>query len=654
MKVQSTKELKALNEQLQREIEERKQIEEELQTQTHYLDERMKELSCLYGISHLVEKQGISLQDILQGTVDLIPASWQYPEITCARIVLDNLDLRSPNFRETIWKQVCSMTVHNEWIGTVEVYYLEEKPEIDEGPFLKEERSLIDAIAERLGRIVEHKRIEEALRQSETKYATLVEQALDGVLITQDGVHKFINQGYALITGYAVEEMEGMPFLDLVVPECKNAIADRYRRRLAGKELSISNASKIRCKDGTVKEIESRSSIIEYEGRPAVLAVVRDITERRRMEEALRESEGRFRRLFEESNDAVFIHDLEGTIHDVNSKACELLGYDKDTLRRIPLPALHPEEELPVAKNAFQTSAEEGGIRFESKFKKSDGATINVDISSRVVDAEKGIVQGIVRDITERKRADEKLREAVERESRMRRELEEEIEKRAEFTRALVHELKTPLTPMLVSSQLLVEELQEQPWLRIAENLSQGTSRLNDRIDELLDVAKGELGLLQLNSKQLDPLQLLRSVADDMGPLASSREQSLILELPSFLSSVWADEDRLRQVLLNLLNNAFKWTPKGGNVSLRAREKGQALTVEVQDTGPGIPNEDEQRIFEPYYRRKSDGSRRDGLGLGLSLCKRLIESHGGTIWVKSQKGKGCNFGFSVPLNAVDD
>ena len=147
-------------------ITERRQAEEALKEKTYDLSERVKELNCLYGISALIEQQGISLEEILEGTADLIPLSWQYPEITCARIILESQEHRTQNFKVTIWKQASDIVVHGERTGAVEVYYLEEKPEIDEGSFLKEERSLIKDIAERLGRITERKQAQKALHQS--------------------------------------------------------------------------------------------------------------------------------------------------------------------------------------------------------------------------------------------------------------------------------------------------------------------------------------------------------------------------------------------------------------------------------------------------------------------------------------------------------
>jgi len=252
-------------------------------------------------------------------------------------------------------------------------------------------------------------------------------------------------------------------------------------------------------------------------------------------------------------------------------------------------------------------------------------------------------------DITERERAEEKLQELYQEERNLREELEAEVQRRIEFTRALVHELKTPLTPVLASSELLASQLHEEPWLSIARNIYDGAHNLSKRIDELLDLARVEIGILQVNPKPVDPGQLLHRIADDMAAELSSNGQSLALAVDSSLPLVWADEERLRQVILNLLINASKFTPEGGKITLRAKAKDADLVVEVEDTGHGIPEEEQQRLFQPYHRQISDREHLSGLGLGLALCKYLVELHGGTIWVKSQVGKGSTFGFSVPL-----
>ena len=242
------------------------------------------------------------------------------------------------------------------------------------------------------------------------------------------------------------------------------------------------------------------------------------------------------------------------------------------------------------------------------------------------------------------------LRELFEEEKQLRQDLEAEINKRVEFTHTLVHELKTPITPVLASSELLLEEVKKGgPIWELAQNISQGAYNLNQRIDELLDLARGEVGMLHLNPESVDSGRLLRSIVDSVKPLARKNRHILNAELPSSLPVIQADKDRLRQVVLNLLNNAFKFTPAGGSITVKARKDKAYLVVEVQDTGSGISEEEQKRLFEPYQQLERERARLAGLGLGLSLSKKLVELHGGQIWVQSEKGKGSTFGFSIPL-----
>jgi nitrate/nitrite-specific signal transduction histidine kinase len=145
-------------------VNKRNQIEQELQKKTLDLNERVKELNCLYSISKVSEKQNLSLDQTLQEIIYLIPPAWQFPEITCAQLILDNQIYRTNNHQETGWKQTADILVHGKRAGTLEVCYLEKKPERDEGSFLQEERNLLNTIAEQLGKTIERKRTEEALQ----------------------------------------------------------------------------------------------------------------------------------------------------------------------------------------------------------------------------------------------------------------------------------------------------------------------------------------------------------------------------------------------------------------------------------------------------------------------------------------------------------
>ncbi|MCX6000565.1 MAG: HAMP domain-containing sensor histidine kinase, partial [Chloroflexi bacterium] len=219
--------------------------------------------------------------------------------------------------------------------------------------------------------------------------------------------------------------------------------------------------------------------------------------------------------------------------------------------------------------------------------------------------------------------------------------------KRVEFLRVVVHELKTPVTSMMASTELLTLEL-TGPLLSAAQVAHRSAEGMNRRIDELLDLARGELGMLKLKRGPVMPLRLLQEMYVQMAPVIRGRGQTFILDVPVSLTEVQADEDRLRQVLSNLLNNASKFTGEGQRVTLRARESEAELVIEVEDTGPGMDEMDQVRLFQAYDRLLGDREPLSGLGLGLGLSKTLVELHGGRMWVESKKGEGSTLGFSIP------
>jgi two-component system response regulator VicR len=223
------------------------------------------------------------------------------------------------------------------------------------------------------------------------------------------------------------------------------------------------------------------------------------------------------------------------------------------------------------------------------------------------------------------------------------------MKRRVEFTRELAHELKTPLTSVLAASDFLLAKLPDEQLQGLARNINRSASNLNKRVDELLDLARGEVGMLTLNVEQLDLVRLLREIGETMGPVVSGHGQSLVLDLPPSLPMVRADADRVQQVIFNLVSNAVKSTPRDGKITLRAQARDGLAFVEVQDTGRGMSNYEQERLFEPYHRVGGGRRRTGGLGLGLALCKTLVELHGGEIWAKSRVGRGSTFGFSLPM-----
>jgi len=271
-----------------KDITERKLAEEALWQKTHDLGERVKELNCLYGIANLVEQQDISLEEILQATVDLIPLSWQYPKITCARIIIQNREWKTKNFRETIWKQASDIKVHGELSGNLEVYYLEENPEIDEDPFLREERNLINAIAMLTGRIVERKQGEEALRVSEEKYRSIFENIQDVYYeVTLDGIILEISPSIEEVSIYKREEVIGKSLYDIYVdPKKREEFVKELlkNRKVTGYEILLQD------KDGSQGYCSITAKLVyDKHGKPVkIIGSMHNISERKQAEDRIR------------------------------------------------------------------------------------------------------------------------------------------------------------------------------------------------------------------------------------------------------------------------------------------------------------------------------------------------------------------------------
>jgi signal transduction histidine kinase len=219
------------------------------------------------------------------------------------------------------------------------------------------------------------------------------------------------------------------------------------------------------------------------------------------------------------------------------------------------------------------------------------------------------------------------------------------------FIDTLSHELKTPLTSIIAAAGLLEEELQttaDESHRKLIQTIIRNANSLESRLAELLDIVKTGSGKLQLQFEPVDIKSLILGTCLQISPLLHNKGQKLTTELPDSLPIIHGDGQRLEQVLLNLMNNATKFTPDGGKITVRVRKQDTGLVVEVQDDGIGIARDQQDRLFKPYSRLHADRQRHPGLGLGLALSKQVIELHGGRIWVESESGKGSTFSFFLP------
>ena len=365
------------------------------------------------------------------------------------------------------------------------------------------------------------------------------------------------------------------------------------------------------------------------------------------------QSERKFRMLFHNVGDAIFLWELRPgeapVLIEANEVAARRLGYRLGDMPGMTLTDISPMALDELAVTVGRLVSQKHGT-FESAYRTCDGIMAPVEISSHVFKlGEKTVMLSVARDIATRKAEEVKLTEMYHREKSLREALEAEIGKRVDFTRALVHELKTPLTPLIASGEALLEILEGEDELRLAGNIFRGAMNLERRINDLLDFARGEMGVLKVRCQPLGIAPLLLDVAAEVSPQFDRKNQSLELEIDDNIPLVLADQDRLRQVLLNLLNNAAKFTARGGEITLGARIDGRMLQLSVADTGRGMSPEEQAHIFKPYYRVEDEAGPNDGMGIGLTLCKMLVNLQGGDIWFESEKGRGSTFYFTLPL-----
>ncbi|MEI6644933.1 MAG: PAS domain S-box protein [bacterium] len=385
----------------------------------------------------------------------------------------------------------------------------------------------------------------------------------------------------------------------------------------------------------------------------SVILVARDITELKQTEQLLRTSEARFRALFATSADGIFLFQFvspghPGNFIEINDRGCTFLGYSHDELLHLgPQDTRHPDASRDFT-NIYEELIRTGNCLYESAVKTKDGRVVPVEINAVLFEMDgKSTVLAAMRDITERKRFETILQQA-------KNAAEMANQAKSEFLANMSHELRTPLNSVIGFSEILADKTfgpinvkQE----RYVNNILQAGKHLLSLINDILDFSKVEAGKMTIDPQPL----LLRDVASHVLELTRNRAQvhglSIQQAVPGDLN-VLADERMLKQILFNLVSNAIKFTPSGGGIRITAEKLCNEVSVSVSDTGIGIKQEDQERIFMQFEQVDSSLSRKhQGTGLGLALCRRFVDMHGGKIWVEST-GEGHGSTFHFTLSAV--
>jgi PAS domain S-box-containing protein len=386
----------------------------------------------------------------------------------------------------------------------------------------------------------------------------------------------------------------------------------------------------------------------EGEHANLILLSIQDVTEQRRSMTALQDSELRFRRLFQTAKDGILILDTTvGTIIEANPFICGLLGYDLDEILGKELWEISLFRDKDASQAAYQELLANGYIRYEHlPLRTKSGEEVEVEfVSNLYIVGDRQVAQCNIRDITQRSR--------LERQAKAQAAALADLHRRKdEFLAMLAHELRNPLSPILNAVHLLSLERNENQIQQESRHIiERQVAQLSHLVDDLLEVARFTSGKIRLQPVRLNLRAVVERAVESARPLIDRRRLELILELPA--EPIWLDADptRLEQVVVNLLNNAAKYSDEGGRIWLVARTDGREMVRRVRDTGIGINLEQFPDIFDLFTQadRSLDRSQ-GGLGIGLSLVQRLVEMHGGTVEVHSDGiGLGSEFTIRLPL-----
>lgn len=482
----------------------------------------------------------------------------------------------------------------------------------------------------------DRKLAEEELRRSEERYRAVFETTGTAmILVDRKGTMIDANPMVEELFGYSLGEIVGKrKYTEFILEEDLPRVKEISRKLMSG-ELAGPQRYEARAlsKDGSVKHLICFASAISGLGGMASFI---DVTEMKRMEEALREKEERYRTVFEATGTAMYLVNREGVITDINAEAEKLFGYSREEVvgKMRYLDFLHPEE-VERSKEYFRKILA-GEIRvpfqYEARAVHRTGRTIEAIITVSTHPGRRESVLSVV-DITDKKEYE--------------RELGRRAQEIKDFVSMAAHELRHPATLLKGYSYTL-----RRAWDRMdremresaLESIDAATENLVDLVEELLDASRVERGKISLELAPERLERVLERAREEIGLRVPGR--NITVETLEDPGEVWLDFGQILRVLVILLDNAAKYSPPEEGIKVVVSREGEEAVVTVLDRGPGIPEEDRERVFDRFYQ---SGNGKKGLGLGLFIARGIVEAHGGRIWYESREGGGSAFRFALPL-----
>jgi len=496
--------------------------------------------------------------------------------------------------------------------------------------------------------ITERKEAEGILRDSEEKFKALLDSAPDAFFI-YDGKGVFVdgNKAAEKLSGYNRDELIGKSFLkvNLLPPDqlvkgmvdlAKNAMGIRTEAR----EYTLNR------KDGVKVLCEINSTPIKIKGRNYILGIARDLTERKKAEISLKETDEKFKAIFDNANDGFLLAGVKDKKFILGNKAiCEMTGYTPEEIKALGLMDIHPEKDLPYIIDQFEKQARnEIEVAENLPVKRKDGSVFYADVNaSPVTLLGEDYLLGVFRDTTERKAAESVREELLHK-------VEDANRKKTEYVSDVSHELRTPLASIkgfvsTIRSDPAMDEPTRQDFLRIIE---EETDRLTRIIEDLLDISRIESGRIKLSMRSFNIMDLITKNIENIKPLAESKGIVIQSHPAPAPYIVYADQDKTSQIIINILSNAIKYNKAGGKVSIAASDDDGKVRVDIEDTGIGISEKDLPHMFEKFFRAEGSSRETPGTGLGLAVTKSLVQVMGGEIEMQSKLGEGSRFSFSLP------
>jgi PAS domain S-box-containing protein len=511
------------------------------------------------------------------------------------------------------------------------------------------------------------------LRQSEERFKLLVESVRDYAIFMLDpsGYVLTWNAGAERFKGYRADEIIGQHFSRFYPPEALASGLPARELQVAGETGVFEDEGWRVRKDGSLFWANVViTSMRDAEGELVGFAkVTRDLTQRRAHEEDLRRSEDRFRLLVEGVADyAIFMLDPNGRVSTWNSGAQRIKGYAANEILGQHFSIFYPEEvrESGWPDHELQVASETGKFVDTGWRLRKDGTTFWANVTITALRDDAGQLLGyakLTRDLTQAKRAEametanQQREEMLDAERSARMTAQRATRLKDEFLATLSHELRTPLSAILGWTQLLLRgDASKGPdeHKRAIEIIDRNARAQVQLIDDLLDLSRIMTGKLRLDLHQVSFSSIVEAAVDSARPSADVKGIRLKAILSSSQDIVSADNARLQQVVWNLLTNAIKFTPKGGQVQVLLQRVNSHLELSVSDTGIGIPANYLPHVFDRFSQKDGSTTRAyGGLGLGLAICKQLVELHGGAIRAASPgEGKGATFSVQLPLSIV--